>query len=135
MSAESWEKQSPNKDSGMLAKEKVRIARHKRIRKRLSSAKDRPRLSVHRSLKNIYLQVIDDQNANTLLSFSTLDKEIRARLGYGGNIAAAGLLGELAAEKLKQKGISKIIFDRGGYVFHGRIKAVADGLRKGGLIF
>jgi large subunit ribosomal protein L18 len=116
-------------------KEKTRIARHKRIRKRIKSIPDYPRLAVHRSLKNVYIQVIDDQRANALLSFSTLNKEIKDKLGYGGNVAAARLLGEVTAEKLKKKGITKIIFDRGGYFFHGRIKAVAEGLRKGGLVF
>ena len=116
-------------------KEKKRLARHKRIRKRLESCPDSPRLSVHRSLKNLYIQVVDDQKANTLLSISSLGKEIKNNIGYGGNISAAGRLGELAAEELKKKGIGKIIFDRGGYIFHGRIKAFADGLKKGGINF
>ena len=116
-------------------KERIRIARHKRVRKRMVSGADCPRLCVHRSLKNLYIQVIDDQQANTLLSFSTLNKEIKDKLNYAGNISAAQLLGEMAAEKLKQRGISRIVFDRGGYLFHGRIKAVADGLRKGGIVF
>jgi large subunit ribosomal protein L18 len=116
-------------------KERVRIARHRRIRKRLNSHPECPRLSVHRSLKNIYIQVIDDEKSSTLYSFSTLHKEIKDKLSYGGNTAAARLLGEKVAEKLKQKGIGKIVFDRGGYLFHGRVKAVAEGLRKGGIVF
>jgi len=116
-------------------KEKTRQARHKRIRKRLKSSPDCPRLCVHRSLKNLYVQVIDDQRANTLFSFSTLNKEIRDKSSYGGNVAAAGVLGSVLAEKLKQKGISRIVFDSGGYIFHGRIKTLAEGLRKGGIIF
>ncbi len=116
-------------------KEKIRIARHKRIRKRVKSSPDYPRLAVHRSLKNLYIRVIDDHQGNTLFSFSTLDKEIKDKLGYGGNVAAAKLLGEVTAEKLKQNKITKIVFDRGGYLFHGRIKAVAEGLKKGGIVF
>ena len=116
-------------------KERIRKARHKRVRKRIISSPDCPRVSVHRSLKNLYIQVIDDQKANTLFSLCTLQKEIKDKLGYGGNVAVARLLGEVAAEKLKQKGITKIVFDRGGYLFHGRIKAVAEGLRKGGIVF
>ena len=119
-------------------KEKVRIARHKRIRKQLKSSSDCPRLCVHRSLKNLYIQVIDDKKAHTLFSFSTLnnkDKGLKDKSIYAGNLAAAQLLGVKAAEKLKQKGINKVVFDRGGYFFHGRIKAVAEGLRKGGIVF
>jgi large subunit ribosomal protein L18 len=116
-------------------KERVRIARHNRGRKRISSTHDIPRLCVHRSLKNLYIQVIDDQQANTLFSLSTLSKELKGKLGYTGNIAAAQLLGEVAAEKLKQKGILNIVFDRGGYLYHGRIKALAESLRKGGIVF
>ena len=116
-------------------KERVRIARHRRIRKRTKSNPDCPRLCVHRSLKNLYIQVIDDQRANTLLSISTLNKEVKDKLDYGGNNVAAQILGELVAQKLKQKGINKIVFDRGGYLFHGRIKTVAEALRKGGIIF
>ncbi len=116
-------------------KEKVRLARHKRIRKRMKSGLDYLRLCVHRNSKNLYIQVIDDQKANTLFSYSTLNKEIKEKCGYGGNVAAAQLLGEVVAEKLKHKGVTKIIFDRGGYLFHGRIKALAEGLRKKGMVF
>ena len=116
-------------------KEKKRIARHKRIRKKVYSEKERHRVCVHRSLKNIYIQVVDDLKANTLLSCSTLNQEVKGKIGFGGNAAAAQVLGEVAAEKLKQKGITKIVFDRGGYLYHGRVKALADGLRKGGIIF
>ncbi len=116
-------------------KEAKRIARHKRIRKHIESTVERPRLYVHRSLKNIYIQVIDDQNANTLFSLSTRSKELQEKIKYGGNVAAASMLGEAVAEVMKQKGITKIIFDRGGYLYHGRVKAVAEGLRKAGMIF
>ena len=116
-------------------KERARIARHKRIRKRLRSDLNCARLQVHRSLKNLYIQAIDDQQGNTMFSFSTLNKEIKDKLSYGGNVAAAKLLGEIAAEKLKKKGIAKIVFDRGGYLYHGRIKTLAESLRKGGIVF
>ena len=117
-------------------KEKIRVARHKRIRKRVKSSPDCPRLCVHRSLKNLYFQVIDDKQTHTMFSFSTLNnKQAGDKFSYGGNIAAAGLLGVKSAEKLKQKGINKVVFDRGGYIFHGRIKALAEGLKKGGIVF
>lgn len=116
-------------------KEKSRIQRHKRICKRIQSRPDCPRLCVHRSLKNIYIQVIDDQHSTTLLSVSSLDEELKNKCSYGGNVAAAGIVGEIVAQRLKQKGINRIVFDRGGYLYHGRIKAVAEGLRKGGITF
>ena len=116
-------------------KERIRLARHKRIRKRVKSITDCPRLCVHRSLKNLYIQVIDDRQANTLFSFSTLNKEIKDKANYGGNVTAAQLLGEVVAQKLKQKAINRVVFDRGGYLFHGRVKAVAEGLKKGGITF
>ena len=116
-------------------KERIRIARHQRLRKRVKSSPDYPRLCVHRSLKNLYIQIVDDQLTNTLFSLSTLNKEIKNKLGYGGNINAAKLLGQVVAERLKEKGINRIVFDRGGYFFHGRIKAIAEGLKKGGIIF
>jgi len=116
-------------------KEKKRIARHRRIRKRIGSKSGCPRLCIHRSLKNLYIQVIDDQKAHTVFCFSTLNKEMRNKLKFGGNVVAARLLGEVAAERLKEKGITKIVFDRGGYLFHGRVKALAEGLRKGGIVF
>ncbi len=115
---------------------KLREVRHRRIRKKVKSKKSEcPRLSVYRSLKNIYIQVVDDEYSHTLFSFSTLNKEIKDKLKYCGNISAANLLGEVAAQKLKSKGITKVVFDRGGCFYHGRIKAVADGLRKGGILF
>ena len=119
----------------LVLKERVRLARHRRIRKRIKSSKDIPRLCIHRSLKNLYIQVMDDQKANIMFSFSTLNKEIKDKIRYRGNIAAARILGEVAAEKLKQKGIKQIVFDRGGYPYHGRIKAVTEELRKGGITF
>lgn len=113
----------------------ARTARHERIRKTLCGTAERPRLSVYRSLKNIYAQIIDDVSNRTLLSLSTQDKEMRKSCAYGGNVKAAGLLGEVLAKKAKEKGISKVVFDRGGYLYHGRVKALAEGARKVGLEF
>lgn len=94
-----------------------------------------PRLVVHRSLKNLYAQAVDDLQSKTLLSVSTQDKEVKQKFPYAGNIKAAEFLGEVFAKRAKEKGISKIAFDRGGYLYHGRVKAFAEGLRKGGLKF
>ena len=116
-------------------KEKLRTGRHKRIRKHLRSKSGCPRVCVHRSLKNLYLQAIDDSSSRTILSISTQDKEIKNKVNYGGNVKAAGVLGEVAAAKLKQKGINTIVFDRGGYNYHGRVKALVENLRKGGISF
>jgi large subunit ribosomal protein L18 len=97
--------------------------------------KGRPRLSIYRSLKNLTAQLIDDTSNRTILSVSTFDKEIRSKIKYGGNVKAAESLGKLLAEKAKAKGITTINFDRGGRLYHGRIKAFADAARKDGLIF
>lgn len=96
---------------------------------------DKPRLIVHRSSKNLSAQIIDDTKNKTLFSFSTLDKEIKQKFPAAGNIKAAEYLGQVFAAKAKEKGIARIIFDRAGYLYHGRIKAFADALRKGGLEF
>ena len=109
-----------------------RLKRHKRVRAKLSGTPERPRLNVFRSEKNIYAQVIDDVNGVTLASASSLDKAIE---GYGGNIAAATAVGKLVAERAKAKGIETVVFDRGGYLYHGRVKALAEGAREGGLKF
>ena len=114
-------------------KEYKRIARHKRIRKRLKSKPDAPRLCVRRSLKNLYIQLIDDSQSKTVFAFSTLNKEIKKTLKYTGNVKAAEAMGQMAADKLKKKGITRIIFDRGGYKFHGRIKSFVESLKKGGI--
>ena len=109
-----------------------RLKRHKRVRAKLSGTPERPRLNVFRSEKNIYAQVIDDVAGNTLVSASSLDKEIE---GNGGNKTAARAVGKLVAERCKAKGIEAVVFDRGGYVFHGRVKELADGAREVGLQF
>ena len=114
-------------------KEAGRRARHRRIRKRLCGTSERPRLSVYRSLKNMYAQLIDDTAAKTVIFLSTQDKGIKELCPYGGNIKSAELLGEHLARRAREKGIAKVVFDRGGYLYHGRVKALAEGARKGGL--
>ena len=109
-----------------------RLKRHKRVRAKISGTPEMPRLNVFRSEANIYAQVIDDVNGVTLVSASSLDKAIE---GYGGNIAAATEVGKLVAERAKAKGIETVVFDRGGYLYHGRVKALAEGAREGGLKF
>ena len=109
-----------------------RLKRHKRVRGKISGTPEMPRLNVFRSEANIYAQVIDDVNGVTLASASSLDKSIS---GYGGNIAAATEVGKLVAERAKAKGIENVVFDRGGYLYHGRVKALAEGAREGGLNF
>jgi large subunit ribosomal protein L18 len=119
----------------MLAKEQGRFRRHRRLRKRVIGTPERLRLSVRRSLKHIYAQVIDDLSAATVVSASTLDagsKETRAR---GGTLGAAKAVGQRLAERAKAKGITSVVFDRGGYQYHGRVRAVAEGAREGGLNF
>ena len=113
----------------------ARAKRHKRLRKKVIGAKERPRLAIYRSLANLYVQFIDDINEQTICSASTLDLNVKEKVKYGGNIKAAQILGEVAAGLAKSKGISKVVFDRGGYIYHGRIKAFADSARKNGLEF
>lgn len=112
-----------------------RINRHQRIRKKVKGTNERPRLSIYRSLKNIFCSIVDDSGGKTLLTVSTLDKGLRSQIKYGGNITAASALGALLAQKAKAKGITKVCFDRGGYIYHGRIKALAESARKEGLEF
>ena len=116
-------------------KEHKRFSRHQRIRKKVMGAPDQPRLCIHRSLKNMQAQIIDDIAGKVLFGLSTLDKEVRSKIKSGGNITAASLLGETLAQRAKAKGIKKVCFDRGGYLYHGRVKAFAEGARKGGLEF
>jgi len=111
-----------------------RVKRHKRIRKKIAGTKEKPRLSVYRSLKNIYAQLIDDENHTTILTISTQQKELKEKV-KANNINAAALLGDSIAKRAKDKGIESVVFDRGGYLYHGRIKAVAEAARKGGLKF
>jgi large subunit ribosomal protein L18 len=116
-------------------KETLRLKRHRRIRIGLRGTDKKPRLAVHRSLKNLYAQIIDDTVNKTLFSLSTLDKEIKQKLPYAGNTKAAQVFGEIFAQRAKEKGITNIVFDRGGYLYHGRVKVFAEALRKGGLEF
>jgi len=118
-----------------MKKIKGRVKRHKALRKKLIGTNIRPRLCVFRSNKNLYVQLIDDLKGNTVLSYATSAKDFKTGSPYGGNVKAAGLLGEKFAQKAKEKGFSKIIFDRAGYLYHGRIKAFADAARKNGLVF
>lgn len=110
----------------------ARIKRHYRVRKNISGTAERPRLNVFRSLNHIYAQVIDDVNGVTLVSASSLDKGFE---GYGGNVEGAKAVGKAVAEKAIAAGIKAVVFDRGGYVYHGRVAALAEGAREGGLEF
>ena len=115
---------------------KARQRRKMRIRKRLSGTPERPRLAVFRSARHIYAQVIDDTKGVTLAAASTLSPELRDELGsVKGKVEAAKLVGRLIAKKAKERGIEKIAFDRGGYLYHGRVKALAEGAREEGLDF
>lgn len=113
--------------------EAARKARHERVREKVSGTPDCPRLCVYRSLKNIYAQIIDDTTGTTLVAASTLDAELKAN--YGGNVEAAKAVGELVAKKAAEKNIKKVVFDRGGYLYHGRVAELAAGAREGGLEF
>jgi large subunit ribosomal protein L18 len=116
-------------------REVARVKRHMRMRKKIIGSKERPRLSIHRSLSNLCVQFVDDINEKTICSISTLDPKVKEKIKYGGNVKAAHVLGETAATLAKSKGISKVVLDRGGYLYHGRIKAFAEAARKGGLVF
>ena len=118
-----------------LSKNQIRQRRHIRVRKHISGTPERPRLNVFRSLSNIYAQVIDDTTGNTLVSASTLDSAIKEKIAFGGNIEAAKEVGKLVAEKALAAGITTVVFDRGGYGYHGRVKELADAAREAGLNF
>ena len=113
-------------------KNAMRMKRHVRVRGKVSGTPERPRLNVFRSNANIYAQIIDDVNGVTLVSANTLEKEFE---GATGNIEAAKKVGALVAERAKAKGIEEVVFDRGGYIFHGRVAALAEGAREAGLKF
>lgn len=113
-----------------------RDRRHKIIRKKIIGTGDRPRLSIYRSLNNMYAQVIDDAAAKTLVALSTVSPDLKDKVKKdAGNVKGAALLGGALAESCRKKGITKIVFDRSGYLYHGRVKALADSARKGGLEF
>lgn len=116
-------------------KNENRKARQTRVRKKISGTPERPRLNVFRSSKNIYAQVIDDVNGNTLVAASSLDKELKGQFENGGNKDAAKLVGTLIAKRALDKGIDNVVFDRAGYLYHGRVKELADSAREAGLKF
>ena len=116
-------------------KEERRSKRRARIRSRISGTAARPRLAVFKSLKHIYVQVINDENGQTVAHASSRDKELSEKAKAGGNVAAAKLVGTLIGNRLKEKGFKEVVFDRGGYPYHGRVKAVAEAVRELGLKF
>ena len=118
-----------------LSKDQQRRRVHARVRTRVVGTPDRPRLNVYRSVGHIYAQVIDDRGGRTLISASSVDKETKKGLKGGGNIASAKAVGKIIAERAKAAGVTKVVFDRGGYKYHGRVKALADAAREAGLQF
>ncbi len=116
-------------------KERLRKRRHRRVRSKVSGTTARPRLNVSRSLQHIYVQLIDDEQGVTMASASTVEASVRGILGSGGNLEAARSIGKLIAERALEIGIKAVVFDRGGYKYHGRVKALADSARQGGLAF
>lgn len=112
-----------------------RLIRHKRIRKKVFGTSERPRLCVYKSLKYIYAQIIDDEKGHTLVAASSLEPEIKSRLSSTKSVEAAEYVGRVIAERAKEKGITKVVFDRGGYPYHGRVKALAEAARQAGLEF
>lgn len=119
----------------MLEKERLRIRRHARIRKNLVGTANKPRLNVYRSLNNMFAQIIDDGAGVTIVAASTIDNDIKGQIKSGGNVEAAKAVGTLIGKRAVEKGIKSVIFDRGGYVYHGRVKALADAAREAGLDF
>lgn len=113
----------------------IRKRIHSRIRERLKGTPERPRLAVFRSLNHIYAQVIDDESGRTLAAASSKDKELDGKLKNGGNVAAAKLVGELVAKRALEKGVHLVVFDRGGLIYHGRVKTLAEAARAAGLKF
>ncbi|HEX8948958.1 MAG TPA: 50S ribosomal protein L18 [Dissulfurispiraceae bacterium] len=119
----------------MSLKEEARKRRHTRIRKKVFGTVEKPRLCVYKSLNHIYAQIIDDTKGRTIVAASTLDKDVAKESGHKGNVAMAKKIGQVLASRAAGSGIKKIVFDRGGYRYHGRIKALAEGAREGGLEF
>lgn len=119
----------------MLKRELLRQARHDRVRKGVVGVSERPRLNVYRSLNNIYAQIVNDEDGKTIVSASTLDKEVKEAAKGGGNVEAAKAVGQVLAKRAKKKKIKQVVFDRGGYKYHGRVKALADAARESGLEF
>lgn len=119
----------------VVSRSQRRVRKHVRVRKGVSGSTERPRLNVFRSSKHIYAQIVDDVKGHTLTAASSLSKELDGQFKTGANKAAARAVGKLIAQKAKEKSISKVVFDRGGYLYHGRIKELAEGAREGGLKF
>lgn len=122
----------------MITKQDKNIARkrrHTRVRRKIEGTAARPRLNVFRSANHIYAQIIDDTNGATLASASTVDPELKGQLQHGGNVESAQKVGQLVAKRAIEKGIQAVVFDRGGYLYHGRIQALADSAREAGLEF
>lgn len=117
------------------SKNTIRVKRHWRMRKNINGTAERPRLNVFRSLSNIYAQVIDDVQGTTLVAASSIDKEVKEQIANGGNADAAKAVGTLVAKRALEKGITTVVFDRGGYLYHGRVAALADAAREAGLKF
>ena len=113
----------------------VRLRVHECIRKKVNGTESRPRLCVFRSNKHIYAQIVDDSKGTTLTAASTLDADAKAQVKNGGNVAAAKAVGKMVAKRALEKGIQSVLFDRGGYIYHGRVKALADAAREAGLKF
>lgn len=118
-----------------INKKLARAKRHTRVRKKITGVSERPRLCVFKSVKHIYAQVINDTSGKTLLTVSTLSKDVRDKVSNGGNIEAAKVVGESIGKKALAKNISMVVFDRGGYIYHGRVKALAEAAREAGLNF
>lgn len=118
-------------------KEKLlaRKKRQNRVRQKVNGTAERPRLNVYRSLKHIYAQLIDDNSGKTLVSASTVDPDIRTKISASGNADAARMVGELLGDRARENSIEQVVFDRGGYLYHGRVKALAEGAREKGLKF
>ena len=112
-----------------------RLQRHKRVRRKITGTTQRPRLCVFRSSNNIYAQIIDDANRVTLTAASSLDAEVKGAVNHGGNKEAAKLVGEMIAKRAIEKGITEVVFDRGGYLYHGRVQVLAEAAREAGLKF
>lgn len=117
------------------SRQKVRVKKHNRVRNRFSGTAERPRLSVFRSNNHMYAQIIDDTVGNTLVSASTLQKDVKSELEKTNNVDAAAYLGTVIAKKALEKGITTVVFDRGGFIYQGKIKALADAAREAGLEF
>jgi len=117
------------------SRQEIRVKKHRRMRNRLNGTAQRPRLAVFRSNNHMYAQIIDDTVGNTLVSASTNEKAVKAELDKTNNVEAAAYVGKLVAERAKEKGITEVVFDRGGFLYHGKIEALAEAAREAGLVF